>query len=336
MSEETPIEQNPIEQQLAKLQDQNISLNRGFKRQNMKIDNLIKEQNTQANSIKSVQSDMLNNASTIDNLKNILNVLKQTSDEHESKLKNLIDHVQTEIKSMQQNIQGVKETHNAHKEEFSSQLQNHKEELEEVQTKTEKTGEAVKVVAGTVQTTQEEKPQVTETVEGEADADAHLRLNKVQKEKLEVYNEYSGLNPITEDDIINLIKRNKETIINVKLSKQGNENDSGYKIGHNGSNPNAEVMFTKAGWFKDTDNINVVPVEFTKNDNMGLLTLNFKNDEGTAGITTNLINNVTNTGSGLMDNILRTAGFRTGGKKTRRKNKKQKRKSIKKRRKSRK
>ena len=293
---------------------------------------------------------MLNNASTIDNLTNVLNGLKQTSQSHETQLKNLLNHVQTEVKTMQQNIQGVKETHSAHKQELASQLQQHNEKIEEVQTKTEKTGEAVKVVADTVQTTQEEeKPQVTETVEGEAtvnqgvaetvegeaDADAHLRLNKEQKEKLEVYNEYSGLKPIIEDDIINLIKINKETIINVKLSEQGNENDSGYKIGYNGSNPNAEVMFTKAGWFKDTDNINVVPSTFDKDDAMGILVLNFKNDEGTAGITTNLINNITNAGSGLMDGLLRTTGFRQGGK-TRRKNKKQKRKSIKKRRKSRK
>merc|ERR1711916_159489 len=135
MSEETPIEQNVIEEQLKK----------------RKIEALTQEQNTHTNSIKSVQSDMLNNASTIDNLTNILNGLKQTSQSHETQLKNLLNHVQTEVKSMQQNIQGVKETHNAHKEELASKLQNHKEKLEEVQTKAEKTGEAVKVVAENIE-----------------------------------------------------------------------------------------------------------------------------------------------------------------------------------------
>ncbi len=352
MSEETPIEQNAIEEQLKKLQNQNTTLYRELNSQKRKIETLTQQQNTHNNSIQSVQSDMLNNASTIDNLTNILNGLKQTSESHETQIKNLLNHVQNEVKSIQQNIQGVKETHNAHKQELASQLQQHNEKIQEVQTQTEKAGEAVKVVANTVQTTQEQaKPQVTETVEGEAtvnqgvaetvegeaDADADLRLNDAQKSGLENYNKNSGLMPISEDAIIDLIKKHEKTIINVKLSENGffPDRDSGYKIGTNGENNGKDVMFTKYGWFKDTDNINVVPSSYINDDIMGRLELNFKNDTGVVGNAGNFINNITNTGSGLMDGLLRSTGFRKGGK-TRRKNKKQKRKSIKKHRKSRK
>lgn len=322
MSEETPIEQNAIEEQLKKLQNQNTTLYRELNSQKRKIEALTQEQNTHTNSIKSVQSDMLNNASTIDNLTNILNGLKQTSQSHETQLKNLLNHVQTEVKSMQQNIQGVKEIHNAHKEELASKLQNHKEKLEEVQTKAEKTGEAVKVVAENVEgsnTQPEAQP------EPQPDADAELTLNDTQKDKLATYNENFQGEPITENDIIEAIKRNGKTVVKTANAPEDTTSptgyslsDSGYKIGENGDegSNNAAVMFTADGWFKDTTNTNVKPYSINKNN----YEISFEADRGFFGNLGNFANFISN----------------RGGKKTRRKNKKQKRKSVKKRRKSRK
>lgn len=321
MSEETP-----IEEQLANLQNQHKTLYRELNSQKRKIETLTQQQNTHTNSIKSVQSDMLNNASTIDNLTNVLNGLKQTSQSHETQLKNLLNHVQTEVKSMQQNIQGVKETHNAHKEELASKLQNHKEKLEEVQTKTEKTGEAVKVVAENVEgSNTEPEAQPEPQPEPQPDADAELRLNDTQKGKLATYNENFQGEPITENDIIEAIKRNGKTIVKTANAAEDTTSptgyslsDSGYKIGENGDegSNNVDVMFTSDGWFKDTINRNVKPYSINKNN----YEISFERDGGFFGNLGNFANFISN----------------RGGKKTRRKNKKQKRKSIKKRRKSRK
>ena len=225
---------------------------------------------------------------------------------------------------MQQNIQGVKETHNAHKEELASKLQNHKEKLEEVQTKTEKTGEAVKVVAENVEGSNTEPEAQPEP---QPDADAELRLNDTQKGKLETYNKYFEGEPITENDIIEAIKRNEKTIVKTANAPEDTTSptgyslsDSGYKIGENGdeNSNNVAVMFTADGWFKDTTNTNVKPYSINKNN----YEISFTRDGdlfsfGNLGNFANFLSN-------------------RGGKKTRRKNKKQKRKSIKKRRKSRK
>ena len=114
-----------------------------------------------------------------------------------------------------------------------------------------------------------------------------------------------------------------KNIINIQINKHKDKvkvkvsNEEGYPIGKHDNN---DVILTSDGWFKDTNNTNVIPdyIDTKKNE------ISFTRDQGVFGEIGNI------------GNFLRGLGGEGGGKKTRRKNKKQKRKSIKKRRKSRK